>query len=89
MINETASGPYNVIAPTPVTNRTFTKTLGEVLGRPTIFPAPAFLVRLIFGEMADEMVLSSCKARPTRLLEAGYTFHEEDLRRTLESCMLG
>ena len=89
MTSETASGPYNVIAPTSVTNRTFTKTLGEVLGRPTFFPAPAFLVRLIFGEMADEMVLSSCKAKPTRLIEAGYTFHEEDLRRTLMSSLPG
>lgn len=89
IVNETTRGPYNVIAPTPVTNRAFTKTLGEVLGKPTIFPAPAFLVRLIFGEMADEMVLSSCKARPTRLLEAGYRFQEEDLRHTLVSCVLG
>ncbi|MDP3479524.1 MAG: TIGR01777 family oxidoreductase [Desulfoprunum sp.] len=83
-----ASGPYNVISPTPVTNRAFTKTLGEVLGKPTFLPVPAFLVRLIFGEMAGEMLLSSCKAMPTRLLEAGYRFQEEDLRHTLVSCIL-
>jgi len=85
---DSASGPYNVISPTPVTNRAFTKTLGEVLGKPTFLPVPAFLVRLIFGEMAREMLLSSCKAMPTRLLEAGYRFQEEDLRHTLVSCIL-
>jgi len=49
-------------------------------------PAPAFLVRLLFGEMADEMVLSSCRVVPTRLLEAGYRFKEQDLRQVLASC---
>ena len=52
-------------------------------------PAPAFLVRLLFGEMADEMVLSSCRVIPTRLLEAGYRFQEEDLRQVLVSCTRG
>ncbi len=86
---DSASGPYNVVSPTPVTNRAFTKTLGAVLGKPTFLPAPAVLVRLIFGEMAREILLSSCKAMPARLLEAGYRFQEEDLRHTLASCVLG
>jgi len=86
MNNEAATGAYNTVTPTPVTNRVFVKTLGEVLRRPTIMPAPAFLVRLLFGEMADEMVLSSCRVIPTRLLEAGYRFKEEDLRQVLVSC---
>ncbi len=87
--NDSASGPYNVISPAPVTNRVFTKTLGELLGRPTFLPAPAFLVRLIFAEMAQEMLLASCKAMPARLLEAGYQFQEVDLRRVLTSCIHG
>lgn len=89
IVNESTRGPYNVISPNPVTNRAFTKTLGDVLGKPTILPVPAFLVQLIFGEMARETLLSSCKAKPARLLEAGYRFQEEDLRRTLVSCILG
>ena len=85
--NESLAGPFNVVTPTPVTNRDFTKTLGKVLNRPTIMPAPAFLVRLLFGEMADEMLLSSTRVMPTRLLEAGYRFQDVDLGRTLLSCL--
>ena len=88
METNSASGPFNVVSPYPVTNRAFTKTLGAVLGKPTILPAPAFLIRLLFGEM-EEMLLGSCKAMPARLLEAGYKFQEEDLRQTLASCILG
>ena len=51
------AGPVNAVAPSPVTNREFTKTLGRVLGRPTLAPAPAFALRLAFGEMADATVL--------------------------------
>jgi hypothetical protein len=86
MENEGLQGAFNTVSPIPVPNRVFVKTLGEVLGRPTIMPAPAFLVRLLFGEMADEMVLSSCRVVPTRLLEAGYRFKEQDLRQVLASC---
>ena len=85
--NESLSGPVNVVTPTPVTNRVFSKTLGKVLNRPTIMPAPAFLVRLLFGEMADEMLLSSARVMPARLLEAGYRFQDEDLGQTLISCI--
>lgn len=87
--HDSLSGPVNVVTPTPVTNRDFTKTLGKVLNRPTIMPAPAFLVRLLFGEMADEMLLSSTRVMPTRLLEAGYRFQDVDLGRTLLSCIPG
>jgi uncharacterized protein (TIGR01777 family) len=85
--NDSLSGPFNVVTPNPVTNRTFVKALGEVLKKPTIFPAPAFLVRLLFGEMADETALASCRVMPAKLLEAGYRFQEEDLRQVLSSCV--
>jgi uncharacterized protein (TIGR01777 family) len=68
------SGPVNVVGPVPVTNHEFTKTLGKVLGRPTIFPAPAFAARLALGEMADELLLCSARVEPKRLLESGYQF---------------
>ena len=58
------SGPVNAVAPQPVTNREFTKTLGRVLGRPTVLPMPAFAAGLAFGEMADEMLLSGARVEP-------------------------
>ena len=58
----------------PVTTREFTKTLGRVLRRPTILPAPAFALRLVLGEMADATLLASTRVRPERLEQAGFTF---------------
>ncbi len=72
---ESLTGPVNMVAPHPVTNYEFTKTLGVELKRPTFFRLPAFLAKLIFGkEPAEEMLLSSCRAKPLRLLETGYKF---------------
>jgi hypothetical protein len=67
-------GPVNFVAPESATNADFAKTLGKVLGRPALFPAPAFALRLAMGEMADALLLSSTRAEPTRLKAAGYTF---------------
>lgn len=78
------SGPVNVVAPEPVTNREFTKALGRVLGRPTLFPMPAPAARLLFGEMADEMLLSSCRVAPRILTAAGFAFDDPRLEPTLE-----
>jgi len=63
----------------PVTNAEFTKTLGKVLSRPTLFPIPAFGVRLAFGEMADEMMLSSTRVAPKVLNDAGFRFQYPEL----------
>src|SRR6185503_3820261 len=57
-------GPLNIVSPNPVTNEEFTRTLGHVLNRPTAFAVPAFAARLAFGEMADEMLLTSQKVIP-------------------------
>jgi uncharacterized protein (TIGR01777 family) len=83
MSNDTLSGPINFVAPNPVTNAEFTKTLGKALSRPTFFPIPAFGVRLAFGEMADALLLSSERVAPARLKEAGYEF----IRPTLEDAL--
>lgn len=72
--NESLIGPVNAVAPGAVTNREFTKTLGRVLGRPTIFPMPAFGARLAFGEMADEMLLGGVRVAPHELTAAGFQF---------------
>lgn len=76
-------GPVNAVAPHPVTNREFTKTLGRVLRRPAVFPLPAFAARLVFGEMADELLLASMRVRPRALLDAGFQFQFP----TLESAL--
>jgi uncharacterized protein (TIGR01777 family) len=68
------SGPANAVAPEPATNRELTKTLGRVLGRPTIFPMPAAAARLAFGEMANEMLLGGARVEPRALSNAGFEF---------------
>jgi len=79
------SGPINAASPYPVTNRQFTKTFGKVLNRPTFFPLPAPIARLILGQMADELLLSSIEAVPQALLQNGYTFKSSHLEPALES----
>lgn len=79
------SGPVNLTAPQPVTNREFTRTLGRVLNRPTILPAPAFALRLALGEMADALLLASTRAVPAAALAAGYRFVENDLEQALRA----
>jgi len=82
--DEHLRGPVNAVAPDAVTNLEFTKTLGQVLGRPTVLPVPAFAARLAFGEMADAILLSSTRAVPARLQEAGYQFQHPELEGALK-----
>lgn len=83
LVNEAVRGPVNGVAPRPVTNLEFTKTLGRVLGRPTIFPMPAFAARLAFGEMAQELLLAGARVEPARLGQTGYRFRYPDLEGAL------
>ncbi|HEY1424091.1 MAG TPA: TIGR01777 family oxidoreductase [Candidatus Acidoferrum sp.] len=76
-------GPINVVAPEPVTNADFTKELANTLHRPTLFPAPAFALRLAMGEMADALLLGSQRVIPERLKQAGFQFKHPSLRRAL------
>jgi uncharacterized protein (TIGR01777 family) len=77
--DESIRGPLNIVSPRPVTNEEFTKTLGHVLSRPTALAMPAFAVRLAFGEMADEMLLTSQRVIPKRLNDAGFEFEYPEL----------
>ena len=77
--NEAVRGPVNLVSPNSVSNREFTKTLGQVLNRPTIFPMPAFAARIAFGEMADELLLSSTRVIPKKLMDSGYEFRHPEL----------
>lgn len=79
LITPALCGPVNAVAPGSVTNHDFTKALGQALHRPTFFPLPAFLARLMFGEMADELLLASTRVVPQALMQAGYGFKDPDL----------
>lgn len=81
---ESLKGPVNAVSPQPETNYRFTKTLGKVLKRPTIFPLPGFVARLILGEMADELLLSSTRVTPKALQDSGYSFLYPDLLHALK-----
>lgn len=83
VVTETLRGPVNLVAPNAATNHQFTKALGKVLGRPTILPMPAFMARLAFGEMADELLLTGQHVTPKKLLESDYAFRYPDLEGAL------
>jgi len=80
-------GPVNVVGPNPVTNAEFTKILGSVLSRPTIFPMPAIVARTVLGQMADELLLASQRVEPAKLLSSGYAFQWPDLRQSLQALL--
>ena len=76
-------GPINAVAPEPVTNAVFTRTLARTLRRPAFLPVPAVALRTVFGEMADATLLASTRAVPAALLAAGYRFRHPDLASAL------
>jgi uncharacterized protein (TIGR01777 family) len=85
--NERVRGPVNAVAPNAVTNAEFTKALGHALGRPTIFPMPAFAARLAFGEMADALLLAGARVEPARLRETGYKFEHTEIGGALRDAL--
>lgn len=82
--NESVTRSVNAVSPQSMTNRDFTKVLGSVLHRPTIFPLPAFVARIVLGEMANELLLSSTRVTPNQLLKHGFEFEQPDLKNCLE-----
>ncbi len=76
-------GPVNVAHPEHVNQATFAKALGKALGRPSVVRLPAFMVRLMFGQMGEEMLLGDLHVKPQKLIEAGYTFRDENLQQCL------
>jgi len=81
--NGAVRGPVNVVSPQPVRNLDFTAALANALHRPALFPAPAFALRLAFGEMADALLLSSQRVVPEELQRTGYQFLDQDLNTAL------
>jgi hypothetical protein len=80
-------GPVNAVGPGPVRNAEFVHALGEQVHRPTMFPVPASVVRLIFGQMGEELLLASARAIPEKLNAAGYRFHHPDLGQALQAAI--
>ena len=82
--NDSIQGPINFVTPNAISNRKFTRTFGQVLHRPTIFPLPAFAIRIALGEMADELLLNSTRVFPKKLVESGYKFLQPELSQALD-----
>jgi uncharacterized protein (TIGR01777 family) len=89
LVSKTLDGPVNAVAPYPVTNFEFTETLARTLHRHARLPMPALVARLVFGEMAEELLLASTRVEPIRLIATGYRFQypllEGALRHLLET----
>lgn len=83
LLHRTISGPCNIVAPQPVTNKEFSRTLAHVLKRPALLPAPAFALRAAFGSMADEVLLAGQRALPEALGRSGYQFLYPELEMAL------
>jgi len=83
MATDSLSGPVNITAPNPATNAQFSHTLGEVLHRPALATVPEFAVKLMFGEMGEETLLSGQRVLPHRLLGANFRFEYPELAAAL------
>ena len=87
LMHEEITGPVNLVAPNAVTNREFGKAVGRVLHRPAFAPLPAFIARLAFGQMADEILLAGARVMPSRLLDSQFAFRDPTLEESLRWCL--
>jgi uncharacterized protein (TIGR01777 family) len=85
--NDALSGPVNVVAPQQTTNKEFTKALGRVLRKPTIFPLPSVAVTLMLGEMGQEALLVSERVEPTKLKNLGFVYRHPEIEEALRDVM--
>jgi uncharacterized protein (TIGR01777 family) len=85
--NESVSGGINVVTPNPVTNTEFAKTLAAVLSKGQFLKIPAFLAKMMFGKLADNLLLCSIRAQPKSLLDAGFTFNHPQLQEALRAIL--
>ena len=88
MTSENIQSPVNIVSPEPVTNREFTKILAKVLHRPAIIPVPAFVLKILLGQVAEEILLSSTRAIPQLLMGSGFKFKYPALEDALNKCLL-
>ncbi len=87
LLTQPVAGPVNATAPHPVTNREFARILGQVLHRPAFMPAPAFALRLLLGEMAQELLLTGQRVLPRRAQALGFRFHFPELGEALHAAL--
>lgn len=87
LVTAPVSGPVNAVAPNPVTNEEFTRALGRVLKRPTFASLPAIAVRMMFGEMGDELLLAGQRVAPRVLLENGFEFRHTEIEPALQAIL--
>ena len=87
LTHDDIDGPVNLVAPAAVTNREFTKTLGKVVKRPTVMNMPAFVARTVFGQMADELILSSTRVLPSVLMRNGYVHRYANLEAAIRASL--
>ena len=87
LLGSDVSGPVNLTAPNPVTNAEFTRTLGQVLHRPTPLPVPGFALSLTLGDFARSSILGGRRALPRKLLDSGFTFAHTDLDGALRAAL--
>ena len=87
LTNDDLRGPVNAVAANPARNAEFTLTLANVLHRPAIFPLPAFVVKTLFGEMGEALLLASARVQPAKLQAAGYSFRHQDLADALGNAL--
>jgi len=79
------SGPINLTTPTPITQEIFAQAFGKALNRATFLTTPAWMLKSIYGQMAEELLLQGQSVTPTRLLEAGFIFSEPQIEQALAS----
>jgi uncharacterized protein len=87
VLTDGVSGPLNATAPNPVTNGEYAKVLAHVLGRPALLPVPRFGPKLLFGELADELLYTSLRVQPERTLASGYEFRHTQLERAFRELL--
>jgi uncharacterized protein (TIGR01777 family) len=83
LYDDSLEGPVNGTAPNPVSNATFTSSLGRVLGRPTLLPVPSMAVKALFGQLGEEALLWGQRAVPAKVLATGFQFHAEGIEESL------
>lgn len=87
ILNDSWKGAYNAVAPQAVTNAEFTRTLSHILHKRAMVRTPAMVLRAMFGEMADAMLLASQRVEPTRLIQNGYSYSHEKLEPALSDAL--
>lgn len=83
----TLEGPVNISAPQPVTNADFMQTLARISGRPLLFPLPGWFLKMIYGQMASEILLSGCRVSAKKLQDSGFRFRHPTLEIAMKSLL--